>query len=287
MRKISVTGGKGGTGKSTVAVNLSVLLSSEADLVLGDLDVEAPNDHILLGVGLENEEPVYIMMPFIDYGKCTKCGACGRVCDTGAIMAPVGKFPFVFPRLCSGCRACFFACPEEAIVEGKRVLGTTYSTRVGLGGGFRLVTGMLREGEEHSAPVVLEARRRAHAEAEDVLLVDTAAGTGNNVSLAIAGSDLVIAVTEPTPLGAHDLSMILQLTSELGIETWVVINKAGIGPEEPIQRVARENDAEVVERIPYSKEVVDSYISSRPLALSGAPALESFRRLARLVGGVL
>ena len=57
---VSVSGGKGGTGKSTVAVNLAVLLSRGYDLVLADLDVEDPNDHILLGVELENEEPVLV-----------------------------------------------------------------------------------------------------------------------------------------------------------------------------------------------------------------------------------
>jgi len=287
VRKVSITGGKGGTGKSTVAVNLAILLSRDRDVVLGDLDVEAPNDHILLGVELENESPVHVMMPFIDYERCTKCGACGRVCDTGAIMAPIGKPPFVFPRLCSGCRACFFACPKKAILEGRRILGSTYSTPVPHGGGFRLVTGMLREGEEHSSPVVLAARKRADEEARDLLLVDTAAGTGNNVSIAITGSDLILAVTEPTPLGAHDLSMILELTGEMGLETWVVLNKAGIGSEDLIRSVAEEHGSRIVERIPYSREVVNSYISSRPIALGDSPASAPYRRIAELLGGVV
>ncbi|WP_457741307.1 nucleotide-binding protein, partial [Thermococcus sp.] len=40
--QIAVSGGKGGTGKSTVAINLAVELARRFKLVLADLDVEAP-----------------------------------------------------------------------------------------------------------------------------------------------------------------------------------------------------------------------------------------------------
>ncbi len=266
--KVVVTGGKGGTGKSTVATNLAVVMAGERDLVLGDLDVEGPVDHILLGVKLEGEEPVKIMLPFIKYDKCTGCGVCTKVCDTGALVASKTGKPFVFPRLCSGCRSCYFACPEKAIVEGARVLGYTYLTQVDYGDvKFRLVTGMLREGEEHVSPVVLAARERCVAEATDLLVIDTAAGTGNSISIALEGADLVIAVTEPTPLGVHDLEMILRLTSIMGLETWVVLNRAGIGPEEQVLNVVRKYGARLSVRVPYSKEVVDAYVAGRPLVV--------------------
>ncbi len=168
--KISVTGGKGGTGKSTIAVNLATLIARERKLVLADLDVEAPNDHVLLNASLENEEPVEIMLPFIVYPKCTRCGVCAQVCDTGAIILTREKLPFVIPRLCSGCRACYYACPYDAIVEGKRIIGYTYKTQVKIDDTvFTLVTGVLREGEEHTPPVVLAARKRAMSLAEDLL----------------------------------------------------------------------------------------------------------------------
>lgn len=61
------------------------------------------------------------------------------------------------------------------------MVGYSYSTTVG-GEGYRLrlVTGVLREGEEHTPPVVRVVKDRAlrEAEASDLLLVDTGPGLG-------------------------------------------------------------------------------------------------------------
>jgi MinD superfamily P-loop ATPase len=237
--------------------------------LLADLDVEAPNDHVLLGVELENKEPVNIMLPFIDYPACIKCGACAEVCDTGAIILSRDGAPLVVPRLCSGCRSCYFVCPTKAILEGLRTIGYTYRTRVRLDGGeFDLVTGVIREGEEHTPPVVIATKRRALSIKDvDLYLIDTAAGTSNTVSTAIDEARLAVAVTEPTPLGAHDLDMILEVTEEMGVETWVVVNRYGIGPESLVEEVTKKHNARIVAKLPYSKEVVESYVGGRPIVV--------------------
>ncbi|RLG79020.1 MAG: cobalamin biosynthesis protein CobQ [Thermoprotei archaeon] len=288
MKKVSITGGKGGTGKSTVAVNLASIFSEYEETVLADLDVEGPVDHILLGIRLANESPVEIMLPFIDYSKCTSCGVCGKVCDTGAIVLSKEGKPFVFPRLCSGCRSCYFACPVKAISEGRRVLGYTYRTDLKYKK-LTLVTGSLIEGEEHTSPVVLSARLRAEKTAKNLLLVDTSAGTGNTVSIALEGSDLVLAVTEPTPLGVHDLRMILELTNSMGLDTWVILNRAGIGPEDEVQKVVEEYGARLAARIPYSKEIVKSYVNRKPVVdlFPSSDISKIFRKLADEVKEVI
>ena len=288
--KVSVTGGKGGTGKSTIAVNLAVSLSKHRKIVLADLDVEAPNDYILLNTKLENEEPVKIMLPFIEYPKCIKCGTCAQVCDTGAIMITRGKLPFIIPRLCSGCRACFFACPVKAVVEGQRIIGYTYHSKAKtLTTTIDLVTGVLREGEEHVPPVVLATRNRAMSLAEDVLLVDTSAGTANHVAIALEDSKLAIAVTEPTPLGLHDLEMILELTNILGIETWVIVNRWDIGRVEKVEELARKWGTRIIARIPYSREIVESCVKSIPLVelYPTHPISKTFYNLAKTLSEVL
>ena len=51
--KIAVTGGKGGTGKSTVATALAVKLSEKNKVLLVDADVDCPNDDIILSIALK------------------------------------------------------------------------------------------------------------------------------------------------------------------------------------------------------------------------------------------
>ena len=290
-RVIGVTGGKGGTGKSFVATNLAVLLARRGiSLVLADLDVEAPNDHILLGVErLENEEPIEVFFPFIDYGKCTACGACAKACDTGAIVMAKGRPPMVMPRLCSGCRACLMVCPYKAIAEdGARVMGYSYVTPVKLRDtGFTLVTGVLREGEEHTPPAIVAAKRRALRVAKDadLLIVDTGAGTGNGISAALQETSLVIAVTEPTPMGLHDLAAILEITRGMGKRTWLVINRSGLGAEERHLELARKYGVERVFRIPFSKTAALAYARGVPLVDydPGDPAARALEELAEEV----
>ncbi len=270
MRVISITGGKGGTGKSFVATNLSYLLGISTRHILADLDVEAPNDHILLGVyELKNKEPIKIFFPRIDYSKCTICGACAKVCDTGAIIMSKNRPPIVMPRLCSGCKACMYACVYDAIKPGARIIGFMYRTPVNIeNSNFTLITGILHEGEEHTAPLVYGVKERAlsHAREEDMpLLVDTGAGTGNSISIALQYSDLVIAVTEPTPLGLHDLESILKITHGLGMRTWVVMNRSGIGDSTPHRKVIADYGVEYYHEIPYSREAVEAYVKGVPI----------------------
>lgn len=284
--QIAVSGGKGGTGKSTVAVNLAVALKKlGANLTMADLDVEAPNDHLLLGVELANEEPVNQFMPRFDYSKCTKCRKCAEVCEEHAIITMRDGTPFLMPTLCSGCRACEIVCPVPgAILEGWRTVGHTYVTETPHG--FTLVTGKLREGEERSMPLVVAAKRRAleiHERTDGLFLVDTAAGTGNTVSKAIEFSDLLIAVTEPTPLGIHDTELILELGKLMEIPTWVVINRADLGEKERVYELAKKYGAEVVAEIPYSENIVRSYVEGKPIVLSDYPEAEIFEGLAEKV----
>jgi len=273
---ISISGGKGGTGKSTVAVNLAIELSKFHKVRFGDLDVEAPNDYILLGVKLEKGEPIKIMYPHIDYKGCIKCGICGKVCDTGALLISRDGLPLLLPRLCSGCRACYLICPTKTILEGERLVGYLYENKVSINSHkFDLVTGVLREGEEHTPPVVRIVKNKLLSRSADIYLIDTSAGTANHVSIAIDKSNLLIAVTEPTPLGLHDLEMILEVASELNIDSWVIINRDGIGPVYKHIELAKKYNINKIYRIPYSKAILESYIRGVPIVVYNEDSKES------------
>ena len=270
MISITVTGGKGGTGKSLVATSLAILLSKSIDsLVLADIDLECPNDHVILGIEeLENQEPIILFLPVIDTAKCTRCGVCVNICDTGALFMTGRAYPIVFPRLCSGCKACYYACPYGAIREAGHVLGYTYVTPVCFDGRcFKLVTGMLIEGEEHTPPGVYRTLQRALELKSELLIIDTGAGTGNAVSMGFRDSDLVIVVTEPTPLGAHDLDSILEVTDAMGKQVWLVVNRYGIGDISILETILHRHRVNKIFHIPYDKAVVEAYAYSKPLII--------------------
>ena len=265
----AITGGKGGTGKSTIATNIAVLLSKHDKTILLDADVEEPNDFILLSTELTKEVPVMTVYPDIIKEKCTYCMRCTQICPENAIVIVKGKHPVVFDKICSGCGLCFYECKYGAIKRRFRIIGYTYSSSINEN--LTLVTGKLVEGEERAYPIVLAAKERALQEHmrtnAKYLIVDTSAGTSNSVAAALKGCEFAIAVTEPTPLGAHDLNLILMLLDRLSIRSYVIINRAGIGSEEEILRISKEHNAEILGRIPYSENIIESYVRGIPLVL--------------------
>lgn len=291
---LSFTGGKGGTGKSTVAINVAALLAREMNTVLVDMDVECPNDYILLSSGeLENKEDVSIFHPVFDNKKCTKCGLCREACAENAIVQFKNGFPFLLPQICSGCRTCQIVCPEDAINDAQKLIGATYLNMVSINGtSFKLVTGVLKEGEERSFPVAKATKERALMQDAELYIFDTAAGTSNTVAESLLPVKMLFAVAEPTPLGIHDLRMILDLGEKIEIERkYLVINKADLGGEEEyndIESMAASSGAEIIARIPYRKDMIESYIHGIPYVSTpdaDQKVLEEFNRIVEVIRG--
>ena len=263
-RLIAVTGGKGGTGKSTIATALAAELGEQGRVLLVDLDVDCPNDHLLCSAVPKKFRDVFSMVPEFDLEKCTKCGECAKVCHTNAILFVKLKFPVFFEDLCSGCSACQIACSKiaKAISVGSTKIG---EITIAKPDAFDLLSGFLKVGCAESAPVVRAAKDEALKRQDDYdyIVFDTAPGAHCNVIAALLGVDIAIAVTEPTPLGAHDLGLILKLFEELKLRGGVVINKSTVGDKNEVVDIVSKYSSNVLAEVPYEDGIVSAYSHGR------------------------
>lgn len=262
MKIVVSTGTKGGIGKSTFAILLAFKLNQESKkVVLCDCDVECPNDFLILNQRLKNPEYIYQEYPEIDKEKCIKCGLCSKICRENAIFWVKEKYPIFIYDLCTGCGACWIVCPNKAIKTKKEKVGESFVNTVS--DNFWLITGRSKSGVSETGPIVREVKERAIKFAKekqaDYLIIDTAPGTHCNVIQALLNCDKVYEVTEPTPLGAHDLRLSLELVKKLNIPVEIVLNKSGVGNRREIENIAEKFNTKITVEIPYSEELVKAY----------------------------
>lgn len=263
MRKIAITGGKGGTGKSTVAVlTANKFIKEGKKIILCDCDVECPNDYLLLGQQLKKPiERVYADFPKLNKKKCTKCGLCVRNCRSNAIFQAPAQYPVFIRDLCSGCGACWTVCPFGAIEPKKEETGKIYQNKIK--DNFWLITGLAKAGLEETGPVVTKVKEFALDFAKktkaDVVLFDTAPGIHCPVVSALLDCDLAFCVTEPTPMGSHDLDLILDLCQKLKVPARVILNQADLGDKSKITPLLKKYKVKIEKEIPYSKKLAEAY----------------------------
>ena len=282
---IGVTGGKGGVGKTTVAVNVAYALATLGyKVALVDADVDGPNAAILLGMDLEHVNDVFITFPLIDENKCNACGECVKACRLNALFLPKGKKPLLLGA-CNGCEACFLVCEQNALSRGTKVIGKTYKTSRD---NLILYTGELIPSQEESALVVRKLKDRVFSEAAeyDLLIVDTAPGAHCNVIHALQGADMVVAVTEPTPFGIHDLGLILQLMDLFALKGKVIINRADLSANyDEIKQMIHHHKSTIAAEIATDELLINSHVNGIPV-VKKYPEAESakvFIKLARQI----
>jgi len=266
---VSIASGKGGTGKTTVAVSMALSLQ---DTQLLDCDVEEPNAHLLLHPKIKETKPVYVRVPVVDEKKCNYCGECARFCKFNALFAADRKVLF-FPELCHGCGGCAIVCPRNAIKEKKRKIGTI---KKGVSDGVELVYGELNVGEPMATPVIAEVKKQTQT--HSTVIIDSPPGTSCPVIESVYGSDYCILVTEPTPFGLYDLKIAVQVLERLGIPLGVIVNRAGIG-DRKVYKYCTEKGIPILLEISYNKKIAELYSSGIPFVLKMPEWKEKFQQL--------
>jgi len=273
---ISVASGKGGTGKTTIAVNLALSLEN---VQLLDCDVEEPNAHLFIDPVFEKKESSYIPVPVIDETKCNYCCKCRDVCEYKAIFAvKTGEQTgtvMVFSNLCHGCGACAYFCPKKAIKEVEKEIGVV---ETGHKGSLLFSRGALNVSEAMSPPLIRDVKKKINP--AKTVIIDAPPGTSCPVITAVKGSDYCILVTEPTPFGLNDLELAVQVLEKIGIPHGVVINRSDLG-DDKAEKYCKAKNIPILMKIPFDKEIALLYSKGIPLVREKQEYLEKFREMFR------
>ncbi|MBN2160138.1 MAG: ATP-binding protein [Spirochaetes bacterium] len=250
---IAIASGKGGTGKTTVAMALATCYARNSlSVALLDCDVEEPNVNLFLKAGIDTTEPVSVLIPEVDEPSCNGCGECERICAFNAIVLVRAK-PLLFAEMCHSCGGCYHVCPERAIKEIGKEIGFIES---GTRDGIAYAGGRLNIGEAMSPPLIREVKRR-HSDS-GTRIIDSPPGTSCPAVEAVKDSDFVVLVTEPTPFGLNDLNLAAGAVRALGIPFGVVVNRADIGGDSFTAEYAKRG-YDIIASIPHSREIAEGY----------------------------
>jgi len=286
---VTVASGKGGTGKTTIAVSLALsltadvaaLTSSRADaaaLTLSraerglanpanplflDCDVEEPNAALFLNPTIQERRKVGQMIPEVDLEKCIYCGRCAEVCQYNA-LAVAGEKVLVFPELCHGCGSCTLNCPTEAIHEVLHVSGTIER---GFNGPVEFAQGTMNVGEPMAVPIIRQLKQWVIPpdHGSRPVILDAPPGTACPVVESMRGAHFVLMVTEPTPFGLHDLRLAVEVArDELGLPVGVVVNRDGVG-DQGVEDYCDAEGIPIMARIPLDRRIAETYSEGIPL----------------------
>lgn len=248
--RLVVASGKGGTGKTTVAVNLAKAWGAPVQLL--DCDVEAPNARLFLGGTTLDSQVITIPVPEVNEALCNGCGECSRFCEYRAVACAAGK-AMVFVSMCHSCGGCSLVCPTGAISEVENRIGSIVTS---CSGNITLLEGILDVGGT-MAPALIR-RLKSLVRSGTPVILDSPPGTSCPVVTTMKGADFVLLVTEPTPFGLLDLTLAVATARELGIPFGVAVNRLGIGDDRVHAYCSRENIRVLLE-IPDDRRIAEAY----------------------------
>ncbi len=246
---IGIVSGKGGAGKTLVAVNLAYMASKYSKVSLYDLDVEEPNSFLFFNDVEYNLEKVEVMIPSVDMSLCNSCGICSKVCEFNAIINLDNK-TLVFPELCHSCYSCLELCPRNAISEGIKEIG---EIRTSINSEISLIEGRLNINETAAPALIREVKKKTNGKSF-IKIFDSPPGTSCSVVEAIKDVNYIVLVAEPTIFGFHDFRLMADTIKSLNKKFGVIINKH-TKENKTIENYCLENRIEIIGTIPLSFDI--------------------------------
>ncbi len=273
---ISIASGKGGTGKTTIAVNLALSIDGAVQFL--DCDAEEPNAHIFLKPSIKTTKKVFIPVPEIDEAKCNYCGKCREVCAYNAIAVLKGDAEkkgsiLVFSNLCHGCGSCSYFCHRNAIKEVNKEIG---EIEIGNCGEMQFVHGKLNVGEAMAPPIIRQIKE--HIDLTRTTIIDAPPGTSCPVVETVKQSDFCVLVTEPTPFGLNDLMLAVEVLRKLCVPFAVIINRSDLGNMETDKYCAGQK-IPILMRIPFKREIASAYSKGIPIVKEFPKYTDKFKQL--------
>ena len=272
--EIVIASGKGGTGKTFLASNISIFFDRRlGGAVAADADVEAPDLVLALGgekTIISRREVWESAKAHIDDGLCTGCMKCLEVCSFDAITVEDSR-PKIIEEFCEGCGACAIICPSKAINVEEALTG--HLLTVESASGIHVVMGDLEVGGRNTGHIVYavreDAKKLAGRLGKRFVIVDAAPGIGCPVVSSLSGADVLLIVVEPTPQSLQGARRVLEVARAFRLRSYLVLNKYDLS-EEFSKRVCEKLGLDVLGWIPYDEEIVESYTMMKPIALAGS-----------------
>lgn len=275
---VGIISGKGGVGKTSLTASLASLAKKdpEVNAFILDCDVDAPNLALILPpeneINISTKDTYSTRKAIFHEEACTQCKKCieEHFCEFNALKWNADKnFPSINELACEGCGACRVLCPEKAfeinVVKSGEII--SYNTNLGL----PLAYGKTKLGSTTSGKLVSEAKEFAkHTEgydASNLILIDGPPGIGCPVIATVSGLDYVIAITEPTPSGLHDLIRAIDVITQFGIQFGIIINKYDIKSsfQQEFKDFIRGQHYDVLGNIPFDLSIPMAMSFAKPV----------------------
>ncbi|MEA4924336.1 MAG: ATP-binding protein [Syntrophomonadaceae bacterium] len=242
--KIAVLSGKGGAGKTLVAVNLAAVAGESSYI---DCDIEEPNGYLFFKpVKVETEE-ISVEVPSVNADLCNGCRACVDFCKFNA-LAYINQKIMIFEEVCHGCGGCAWLCPEKALSDRKKGIGCIQK---GISENVKVITGRLNIGEASGVPIIKKMLSDIPAGRS---FIDCPPGSACIVMESIRDADYCMFVAEPTRFGVHNLNMVYELAELFGKPNGVVLNKCQKG-DNPAEKYCLDKGIKILGKIPFDKKL--------------------------------